>query len=138
MLAVVYDEKYGVCQPDGLIPAWICQYFYNHHDEIMSTGFKLILNVSQYQFIDDLILFLNEVPEYYAHTKFFYHERECYKLKRNWNKHDFLPFKFRDELDKAKYRYGMMPDKITTYACNVRKTYVEETGRYLYELILSS
>lgn len=138
MLEVVYDEKYGVCQPDGLIPDWICQYFYHHHDEIMSDGFKLILYVAQYQFIDDLILFLTEIPEYYAHTKFFYHDKECYKLKRNWKKPDFQPFKFRDELDKAKYRYGMMPDKITTYACNVRKTYVEETGRYLYELILSS
>ena len=117
MLEVVYDEKYGVCQPDGLIPGWISNYFYKHHD---------------------LILFLSDIPEYFTHTKFFYHERECYKLKRTYNTIDFMPYKFREELDKAKYRYGMMPDKITTYACNIRKTYVEETGRYLYEMILSS
>lgn len=138
MLEVVYDERYGVCQPDGLIPEWISNYFYNHHDEIMTDGFRLILYVSQYQFIDDLIIFVSDIPEYFAHTKFFYHERECYKVKRTYNTIDFMPYKFREELDKAKYRYGMMPDKITTHACNIRKTYVEETGRYFYEMILSS
>ena len=75
MLEVIYNEMYGVCQPDGLIPDWISNYFYKNHDDIMSDGFCCKLYVSQYQFIDDLIIFLKLTEYYTPHVKFFYHER---------------------------------------------------------------
>lgn len=138
MLEVIYNEMYGVCQPDGLIPEWISNYFYKNHDDIMSDGFCCKLYVSQYQFIDDLIIFLKLTDYYTPHVKFFYHERECFKVKQKWNTIDFYPYKFRDELDKAKYRYDMMPNKISTYPAHIEKKYVEETGHYQYEFTLSS